>query len=156
MEEKSLRDRLNDELKKAMRERDQLKVSTLRLILAAVKEKDIQARTQGADETATDPEILSMLKSMIKQREESSKTYAKAGREDLARREDQEIAVIKQFLPDQLNEDELDSAISDIIKDSGAKDIKDMGQVMGELKKKYAGQIDMSRASVLVKEKLSS
>ena len=155
-ENMDLRNELNTELKKAMRERDQLAVSTIRLIMAAIKEKDIQLRTQGANEQATDQDILSLLQSMIKQREESVRTYMEGAREDLAAREEDEIRIIKRFLPEQLGEEDLDKAVSDIITETGAKDIKDMGKVMAELKSRYSGQIDMGRASKLVKEKLAA
>lgn len=151
-----LRSDLNQELKKAMRERDQLAVSTIRLIMAAIKEKDIQLRTQGANEIATNQDILSLLQSMIKQREESARTYRDGGRGDLAQREEDEINIIHRFLPEQMGEEELDKAVAEIITETGAKDIKDMGKVMGALKSRYAGQVDMGRASKLVKEKLAA
>lgn len=150
-----LRTQLNEEMKKAMREKDQVRLSTIRLILAAVKERDIQCRTQGASEFASEQDIMSLLQSMIKQRLDSCKTYNEGGREDLAKREQEEIDVIKSFLPAQLDETELEKALSDIIDQTGAADIKDMGKVMGELKKQYAGQVDMGKASSIVKKKLS-
>lgn len=130
-------------------------MATVRLILAALKDRDIAARGNGKDEIA-DNEILSMLQSMIKQRKESAKTYADAGRQELAEREEAEIKVIEGFLPKQMSDSEVDAVISQIITETGASDIKDMGKVMGELKTKYAGQIDMARAGGLVKEKLSA
>ena len=151
-----LRTELNDEMKKAMRDKKQVTLSTIRLIMAAVKERDIQCRTQGASEAASDQDILSLLQSMIKQRVEASKTYYDGGRDDLAKREEEEIEVIKSFLPSQLDNDELEKAVAGIIDKTGAADIKDMGKVMGELKKQYAGQVDMGKASSIVKDKLSA
>lgn len=151
-----LRSELNTKLKKAMKDRDQVTVSTIRLVMAAIKEKDILMRTQGESDKATDQDILSMLQSMIKQREESSKTYREGAREDLAQREEDEIQVIKGFLPEQLSDDDLDQIISQLIQEVGAKDIKDMGKVMSELKQKYAGQLDMSKASSVVKNALTN
>ena len=141
-------------MKDAMRNKNQTALSTIRLINAAMKDRDIAARSQGKGEGIDDAEILSMLQSMIKQRQESAKTYCDAGREELAEREEAEIEVIKTFLPQQLSEDEVNAAIDKIIEDTGADSIKDMGKVMGVLKAKYAGQVDMSKAGALVKEKL--
>ena len=141
-------------MKDAMRNKNQTALSTIRLISAAMKDRDIAARSQGKGEGIDDAEILSMLQSMIKQRQESAKTYCDAGREELAEREEAEIEVIKTFLPQQLSEDEVNAAIDKIIEDTGADSIKDMGKVMGVLKAKYAGQVDMSKAGALVKEKL--
>lgn len=149
-----LRSRLNTDLRNAIREKKPIATSTIRLILAAVKEKDIQARTKGIHETASEQEILSLLQSMIKQREESTRTYENAGRTDLAMREQDEIAIIKNFLPEQIDEAELEVIVAGIIHETGISSIKDMGQVMNELKSRYAGQIDMGRASALVKQKL--
>ncbi len=151
----SIREELSATLKEALKNKDQVKMATVRLILAALKDRDIAARGNGKDEIA-DNEILSMLQSMIKQRKESAKTYADAGRQELADREESEIKVIEGFLPKQMSDSEVDAVISQIITETGASDIKDMGKVMGELKTKYAGQIDMARAGGLVKEKLSA
>jgi uncharacterized protein YqeY len=144
----------NDALKEAMREKNQMKVSTIRLILAALKDRDIAMRSKGSAEGVSDSEILSMLQSMIKQRQESAKIYCDAGREELAEREEEEIAVITAFLPKQLDEAEVESIIAGVIADTGADSIKDMGKIMGVLKGKYAGQIDMGKAGGLVKAKL--
>lgn len=149
------REEFNNALKEAVKNKNQIAVSTLRLILAALKDRDIAARGQGKTEGIADAEILSMLQSMIKQRKESSKTYSDAGRKDLSDREDAEIVIIEGFLPKQLGEAEVDKLIGDLIVSTGAKDIKDMGKVMAELKAKYAGQVDMGKAGAVVKQKLS-
>ena len=150
------RTEINDALKAAMKKKDSISVSTIRLIMAAIKERDIMARSQGHAEGISDKEILSLLQSMIKQRRESSQTYKDAGRPELAEREEQEIEVINQFLPRQMSEDELKTTVESLINDLGVSDIKDMGREMAELKSRYAGQIDMSKASGIVKEKLAA
>jgi uncharacterized protein YqeY len=149
------REEFNAALKDALKNKDQVATSTIRLILAALKDRDICARGQGKGQTIDEPEIMSMLQSMIKQRKESTEIYKKAGRPDLAGREEEEIDVIERFLPKQMEESEVESVIAALIQETGAKDIKDMGRVMGELKTKYAGQMDMGRASAMVKAKLS-
>ena len=149
------REEFNAELKKALKNKDQTAMATIRLILAALKDRDIAARSRGLADGIDDTEILSMLQSMIKQRQESAKTYCDAGREELAEREEAEIEVIQTFLPKQLSDADVESAIETIITETQAADIKDMGKVMGVLKERYAGQIDMSKASGLVKTKLA-
>ncbi len=129
-------------------------MSTIRLILAALKDRDIAARGAGKGDGIEETEILSMLQSMIKQRQESAKVYCDAGREELAEREEAEIEIIQGFLPQQLSADEIAEAIDKIIQDTGATDIKDMGKVMGVLKSEYAGQVDMGKAGGMVKQKL--
>jgi len=148
------REEITAAMKTAMKEKNQTALSTIRLIQAALKDRDIAARGQGNADGISDAEILSMLQSMIKQRQESAQTYCDAGREELAEREEAEIEVIQTFLPKQLSEDEVNAAIAKIIEDTGAADIKDMGKVMGALKTQYAGQIDMGKAGGLVKVKL--
>lgn len=148
------REEFNAALKNALKNKDQTAMATIRLMLAALKDRDIAARSQGKADGIDESEILSMLQSMIKQRQESAKTYCDAGREELAEREEAEIEVIQAFLPKQMSEDEVESAISQIVEETGAADIKDMGKVMGVLKTKYAGQIDMGKASGMVKAKL--
>ncbi len=148
------REEFNAALKNALKNKDQTAMATIRLMLAALKDRDIAARSQGKADGIDESEILSMLQSMIKQRQESAKTYCDAGREELAEREEAEIEVIQAFLPKQMSEDEVESAISQIVEETGASDIKDMGKVMGVLKTKYAGQIDMGKASGMVKAKL--
>jgi len=148
------RSELNAAMKDAMKNKNQTALSTIRLINAAIKDRDIAARSQGKADGIEDGEILSMLQSMIKQRQESAKTYCDAGREELAEREEAEIEVIKTFLPQQLGEDEVKNVIDQIVEETGADSIKDMGKIMGVLKSKYAGQVDMGKAGGLVKEKL--
>ena len=151
-----LRARLNDALKGAMKSKDKLAVSTLRLILAALKDRDIAHRTQDADkEGISEEEILKLLQSMIKQRQDSIVAYNKGNRRDLAESEAKEIEIIKTFLPKQMSDDEVEYAVRDAISDSGASSIKEMGQIMGILREKYSGRMDFGRASALVKEKLS-
>ena len=151
-----LRAQLNDALKEAMKSKDKLAVSTLRLILAAVKDRDIAHRTQDADkEGISEEEILKLLQSMIKQRQDSIVAYNKGNRRELAEREEKEIEIIKTFLPKQMSDDEVENAVGVAISSSGGSSIKDMGQIMGILRGKYAGRMDFGRASALVKEKLS-
>ena len=131
-------------------------MSTIRLITAAMKDRDIAARSTGNQEGISDAEILSLMQSMIKQRHESAKTYKDAERPELAEREEAEIKVIEKFLPAQMGDDEVSAAIDAIIADVGASDIKDMGKVMNALKGKYAGQLDMAKVGGLVKQKLAA
>jgi uncharacterized protein YqeY len=138
-----------------MQSKDQVAMSTIRLITAAMKDRDIAARSSGNEEGIPDSEILSMMQSMIKQRQESSKTYRDNDRPELAEREEEEIKVIERFLPAQMSEADTSAAIEEIIADVGAESIKDMGKVMNELKTKFAGQLDMAKAGGLVKAKLS-
>jgi len=148
------REEFTAELKTALKNKDSVAMSTIRLIMAALKDRDITARGKGQTDGISESEILSMLQSMIKQRRESVTTYRDAGREDLATREEAEIKVIEGFLPKQLSDEEVSATIDGLIKELGAKDIKDMGKIMGALKSRYAGQIDMGKAGGLVKEKL--
>jgi uncharacterized protein YqeY len=149
-----LRDQLNDALKTAMKDKNEVGVATLRLILAALKDRDIAARSKGVADGIKDDEILSMLQSMIKQRRDSIEMYEKGGRLELAEQEAAEIAIIEGFLPKQLGDDEAAQAVDAVIADVGAESIKDMGKVMGALKAKYAGQMDFGKASALVKARL--
>ncbi len=152
----SIRAEFTTALKEAMQKKDQVAMSTIRLITAAMKDRDIAARGNGNDDGIPDAEILSMMQSMIKQRQESSKTYTDNGRPELAEREEEEIKVIERFLPQQMGEDETSAAIDTIIADVSATNIKDMGKVMNELKTRYAGQLDMAKAGGAVKAKLAS
>lgn len=149
----SKREEFTAALKDAMKAKDEVTVGTLRLVLAALKDKDIAARTDG--KTMGEPEILSMLQGMIKQRQESADTYQKAGRPELAARENAEIAVIQRFMPAQLGDDEIRTLIARLIAETGAAGIKDMGKVMGALKSGYAGQLDMAKAGAVVRERLA-
>ncbi len=149
-----LRTRLSDTLKSSMKERNERSVSTLRLILAALKDQDIAARGKGNKEGLSDDQILSLLQSMIKQRRDSIKLYEQGGRMELAQREAEEIAVIEEVLPEQMSDDEMATVITGIIGEVGAESLKDMGKAMGALKEKYAGQMDFAKASAMVKERL--
>jgi uncharacterized protein len=150
-----LRENINNALKEAMKSGDKLKVSTLRLMNAAIKERDIQGRTTGRDAGVSDDQILEVFVKMVKQRQESLATYEQAGREDLAAQERGEIAIIQSYMPKQLSEDEMKAEIGKTIKDLGAQGMKDMGKVMGTLKQHYAGRMDMGKAGVVVKSLLS-
>ena len=149
-----LRTRLRDTLKSSMKEKNERSVSTLRLILAALKDQDIAARGKGDKEGLSDDQILSLLQSMIKQRRESIKLYEQGGRMELAQREAEEIGVIEEFLPEQMSHDEMAIVITRIIGEVGAESLKDMGKAMGALKEQYAGQMDFAKASAMVKERL--
>jgi len=149
-----LRKRFTDEMKESMKAGDSAKTGTIRLIIAALKEKDINARGAGKGQ-AEEGEILSMLQSMVKQRQESLKIYQDNNRADLAEKEQGEIAVIETFLPKQMSDAEVDAALAQVIAQTGASSIKDMGKVMAEVKAKYAGQMDMAKASAQIKTKLA-
>lgn len=150
------RTEFNNALKEALKSKDAIAIGTIRLMIAALKDRDIEARGKGNADGITEAEILSMLQSMIKQRQESQKTYEEAGRPELAEREAAEIEVIKRFLPQQLGEDEVRAKVDELIIELNVTDIKEMGKVMTELKSRFAGQMDMGRASGLVKERLAS
>ena len=142
-------------LKEAMRNKDSVAVSTIRLITAALKDRDISARNDGDADGIDDNAILQMLQSMIKQRNDSAKTYSEAGRDDLAEREEAEIDVIRTFLPKQLSEQEVGDIIDALIEKLDVHSIKDMGKIMGAIKSDYTGQVDMGKAGALVKKKLA-
>lgn len=149
-----LREDLQNALKEAMKAKDMTTVSAVRLIIAGQKEKDVIARGAGK-ECASDADLLSMMQTMIKQRTESAKIYKEGNRPELATKEEAEIAVIERFLPKQLNEEETKKAIAEAISKTGATGMKDMGKVMAELKATYAGQLDMGKASSLIKTMLN-
>jgi len=149
-----LRDKINDALKEAMKARNERAVSTLRLINAALKNADIEARGAGKPALG-DAEVLTVLQKMIKQRQESREMYEKGGRPELAQQEGEEIAIITSYLPKQMSDDEVKAAIDGAIKEIGAAGMKDMGKVIGALKAKYAGQMDFAKASGLVKAALA-
>ena len=154
--EDMLREKLNENLKAAMKANNKRAVSTLRLILAALKERDIAHRTQMSDEEGvSEGEILKLLQSMIKQRRDSIEAYNNGGRKDLADGEAEEIEIIKDFLPEQMSDENLRIAVREVISLSKASSIKDMGQVMSILREKYTGSMDFGKASALVKEELS-
>jgi len=149
-----LRNTLNDALKTAMRDRDAATTSTLRMILAALKDRDIAARPKGVTAGIGDDEIASMLQGMIKQRRESIELYQKGNRADLVDKESAEITVIERFLPQQMDESAMAAAIGEVVAAVGATTVKDMGKVMAELKTRFAGQMDFAKASGLVKQRL--
>lgn len=148
-----LRDDLQNELKNAMKNKDMATVSAVRLIIAGQKEKDVEARGKGL-EKASDADLLSMMQTMIKQRNESIKIYVQGNRQDLADKEQSEIDVISRFLPKQLSAEETEAAIKLIIDSTGATSIKDMGKVMSGLKNQYSGQMDFGAASAIIKKLL--
>ncbi len=152
----SKREEINAALKDAMKNKDMEKLATVRLIVAAMKDKDINSRTDGANAGIDDSGILGLLQSMIKQRTESSKIFRENNRPELADKEDGEIAIIQSFLPKQLDDAAVAKVVDDIIAKTGAAGIKDMGKVMGELKANYAGQLDMGKAGGVIKAKLSA
>jgi uncharacterized protein YqeY len=148
-----MRETITAALKTATKAQDKRRISTLRLVSAAIKDRDIAARTAGKGE-ATDVELLELFAKMIKQREESEKIYRDAGRAELAQQEAEEIAIIREFLPKQLSDADTEKAIADAIAEAGATSVKDMGKVMAALKSRYAGQMDFGQASALVRAKL--
>ncbi|MGE3065444.1 MAG: GatB/YqeY domain-containing protein [Hyphomicrobiaceae bacterium] len=155
-----MRERLMQATKDAMKSQDKARLSALRLISAAIKDRDIAARVDekgqstGRDK-ATDPELLALLQKMIKQRRDSITAYDQAGRKELADQERAEIGVIEEFLPKQMGEAEMAAAVAAAVKEVGATSVKDMGKVMGALKARYTGQMDFGKAGALVKAQLS-
>ncbi len=149
-----LREQITEAMKDAMRAREPETLSTVRMILAGIKDKDIAARPAGNATGIGDPEILSLLQTMVKQRRESVVLYKQGNRADLVAKEEAEIAVIERFLPKQMDAAETDAAIVAAIAESGAASIKDMGKVMAALKAKYSGQMDFSAVGPAVKAKL--
>ena len=149
-----MRDRINAALKEAMLAKDKLRVCTVRLMMAAIKDRDIALRGEDGAAGLDDPGIMALLGKMVKQREESAATYETAGRMELAETERAEITVIKSFLPKQLSADEVDAAIKTAMAETGASSIRDMGKVMGALKSKYAGQMDFGAVGGRVKATL--
>lgn len=151
-----LRGRITEALKRAMKDKDTEKLSTLRLINAAIKDRDIAARADGNDDGVGEADVLGILGKMAKQRMESAKAYEEGGRLDLAERERAEIVFIEEFLPRQLDEAETEAAIEAAIADSGAASLRDMGKVIGALKEKYTGQMDFGKVGPMVKERLNA
>jgi len=149
-----LRERLNEALKQAMRDKDALAVSTVRLVLARLKERDIEVRPKGNLDGIPDPDIQQMMQGMIKQRRESIELYDKGGRPELAEKERGEIVIIERFLPKAMSDAEAEAAIKETIAATGALSVKDMGKVMAALREKYSGQLDPSKVSQMVKKLL--
>lgn len=151
-----LRTRITTALKQAMKDKAADRLSTLRLVNAAIKDKDIDARAEGSEEGVSNADVLAILGKMAKQRMESARAYEEGGRLDLAEREQAEIVVIEEFLPRQLSEEEAAAAIDAALAETGASSIRDMGKVMGLLKAKYTGQMDFGRVGPILKDRLSN
>ncbi|MEP1768524.1 MAG: GatB/YqeY domain-containing protein [Sulfitobacter sp.] len=151
-----LRTRINAALKQAMKDKAAERLSTLRLVNAAIKDKDIAARAEGNDDGVGEGEVLAILGKMAKQRVESARAYEEGGRLDLAERESAEIAIIEEFLPRQLDETETAAAVDAAVAAVEASSIRDMGKVMGVLKAKYTGQMDFGRVGPMLKDRLSN
>lgn len=152
----STRDKINAAMKDAMKNKEMARLATVRLIIAAMKDKDINSRTDGRNDGIDESGVLSLLQSMIKQRKESAGIYRENNRPELADKEEAEIAVIESFLPQQLSDEEVAKVVEGVIAATGASGIKDMGKVMAELKAQYAGQLDMGKAGAVIKQKLSA
>jgi uncharacterized protein YqeY len=147
-----MREKFSSELKAAMKAGEKRRVDTIRMIMAGLKDKDIEARGRG--KAVSNEDIMALLQKMVKSRKESLEFYEKAGRSDLATKENEEIAIIQSFLPSQMSTTEVEQAIAAAIAETGAASIKDMGRVVGALKEKYAGRMDFGKASALVKRRL--
>ena len=154
-EKKVIRERIPENLKAAMREKNMLRVSTIRLIMAALKDRDIAVREKGNYEGIVDTDILQMLQGMVKQRKESMVLYEQGNRPDLVAKETQEIDIIQEFLPKQLSDEETGIILSEVLENLNAHSVKDMGRVMAELRERYVGRLDFSKVAELLKEKLT-
>ncbi|HUO88154.1 MAG TPA: GatB/YqeY domain-containing protein [Rhizomicrobium sp.] len=150
-----LREQINDRVKEAMKAKDQKRLGTLRLINAAIKDRDIAARSETSRELLGDDDLLGLFAKMIKQREDSIAAYEAGNRPELAQSERDEIAVIREFMPRQMSAEETRAAIAKVIAETGAASVKDMGKVMNALKERYAGQMDFGKASAAVKSLLT-
>ncbi|WP_298918990.1 GatB/YqeY domain-containing protein [uncultured Algimonas sp.] len=151
-----LRDQISASTKTAMRQKDGVRLSTLRLMSAAIKDRDIAARAADRCGGIDDGEILSILTKMVKQREEAAKTYDDNNRPELAEREREEIAVLRDFMPVQMTDAEIEKVVAGFVESTGATCLKDMGKIMGKLKAEHAGSIDMGKAGAVVKRHLCS
>ena len=147
-----MREIINEAVKDAMRSKDKLRLSTLRLINAAIKDKDIALRVEDRPDGVSSSEILQILGKMVKQRQESARAYEEGGRLELAEQELSEIKIVEEFLPRQLSDDDVANAIQKIILSVGATSIRDMGKVMSSLKEKYTGQMDFGKAGATIKK----
>ena len=152
----TLREKINEQFNSAIKSKNKTSISTFRLILATIKDRDIANRTGGKKEEIKESEIIKVLRKMKKQRQESAYLYKKAGRQELLKAEEEEIKIIDTFLPKQLNEEETQKICKEIIKSVGASSIKDIGKIMGQLKQKYSDSIDFSKVNTIVKSLLSS
>ena len=151
----SLREKINQQFNSALKKKDKALVSTLRLIMAAIKDKDIANRSSEKKEESKDQEIIKVLQKMKKQRQDSAELYKKGGREELLKAEEEEIKIIDTFLPKQLSEEETKKICKEAIESVGASSIKDMGKIMGSLKQKYPDALDFSKANIIIKGLLS-
>jgi len=151
-----LKDLINEHLVKSMKEKNQLKVSTLRMINSSIKDLEISLRSKEEQSHINDNDIINILVKMVKQRKESAETYKEGSREDLYQKEIDEINIIEEFMPNQLSEDETESIVDKLISDNNIKDMSGMGKIMSLLKDNYSGQIDLGLASKLIKEKINS
>jgi uncharacterized protein YqeY len=149
-----LRERLREELKQSMKAKNQRAVSTLRLILAALQDRDIAARGRGVTDGIGEPEIIEMMQKMVRQRHESIELYQRGGRPELAQQEADEIAIIEGYLPKQLDEAETVAAVDAVVAELAATNLKDMGRVMAALKERFGGRMDFAKAGARVKQKL--
>jgi uncharacterized protein YqeY len=150
-----LRQTISDSLKTAMKAKDERSTSTYRMLMAAIKDRDIDARTKGNMAGIGDAEVMALLQNLIKQRRDSVALYEKGGRADLVEKENAEIAIIQKLLPEQMDEAATAKVVKDLVAELGATSIKDMGRVMAALKERYAGKIDMGKAGPVVKQHLS-
>ena len=155
-----LLDSIKKDLKIAMKSKDTLKISTLRMITSSIKNMEISNRgssnKDSSENSLSDSEVIQLLTKMIKQRKESAEIYSKSNRNDLEKKEKDEIEIIEQYMPSQIDDEEVDELINQVINETGSSNIRDMGKVMSVLKEKYSGQMDFARASSIVKEKLNS
>jgi len=151
-----LKNKLKDELISSMKEKNQLRTSTLRMINAAIKDLEISQRKNNQTDDALDSDIIGILVKMVKQRKESAETYKQGKRDDLHKKELEEIIIIEEFLPKQISEDEVIQIIEDLILKNSISDISGMGLIMSELKKKYSGQLDLGLASKIIKDRINS
>lgn len=149
-----MRDRIAEAMKQALKSGDKQRLATLRLVMAAIKDREIALQMEGKGAGLTEGDTLQVLQKMVKQRRDSAEAYEKGGRPELAAQERSEIAVIEEFLPRQMSEGDVREAVSKAAQELGAKSIKDMGPVMAELRKRYAGQMDFAKASALLRELL--
>ena len=151
-----LKNKLKDELIKAMKDKNQLRVSTLRMVNASIKDLEISQRTNDHSEDISDNDIINILVKMVKQRKEAADTYKQGNRDDLSKKELDEIKIIEEFLPKQLSEDEVIKIIEGLISENNVSDISGMGLLMSEIKKKYSGQLDLGLASKIIKDRINS
>ncbi len=150
-----LREAISGKLKDAMRSKDTLKTATLRLIIAAIQDRDIAVRTDGNPDGISDDEVMKVLQTMVKQRQESIKMYEKGNRPELAAQEAKEISIIRAFMPEQMSNTEIELAVSQLLVETGASSLKDMGSSMAALRKLYAGRMDFGKASEILKAALT-